>query len=244
MTENYYIIVEQPLSLSVPAIVSNKLIKNGPLAGCFRWYHEEKVKSFRFCSNNKTPLVLLQTQINLICRRTGERKYIFLTEPFFYLHIINQYEKNDCLFLDICAYRDPAMLDCMYIENLKSMQRIPEYAKMFRGRPIRFALPLLKENDDRWLQSEIKIEHCRAKARVLEGGEIFVEPERLCNLGCETPRINYERFFGKPYRYFYAISSDVDANNPGTVSGFSMRQISCALGVLHIIMFAPKIFLL
>ena len=24
-------------------------------------------------------------------------------------------------------------------------------------------------------------------------------------------------FKGKPYRYFYAISSDVDAENPGTV---------------------------
>lgn len=183
---------------------------------------------------------MFQTQINVICRKTGERKYVFLAEALFYLHIINQFEKNNCLFIDICAYRDPAMLDCMYIENLKSMQRIPEYAKMFRGRPIRFALPLLEENDERWLQSEIKIENCKAKAKILEGGEIFVEPERLCNLGCETPRINYERFFGRSYRYFYAISSDVDANNPGTVSGLSVIQLSWALGQMHIIMIVPE----
>lgn len=49
VTENYFIVVEQPLSLSVPAIVTNKLIRNEPLAGCFRWYHEEYVK---YCSTN------------------------------------------------------------------------------------------------------------------------------------------------------------------------------------------------
>lgn len=64
-------------------------------------------------------LTLFQTQINVICRKTGERKFIFHAEAFFYLHIINQYEKDGYIFLDVCAYRDPAMLDCMYIENLK-----------------------------------------------------------------------------------------------------------------------------
>lgn len=100
------------------------------------------------------------------------------------------------------------------------MQRIPEYAKMFRGRPVRFVLPLLEENDERWLQTGknlIGIDGCKAKARIFEPDGIFVTPERLCDLGCETPRIHYEEFLGKPYRFFYAISSDVDANNPGTV---------------------------
>lgn len=40
----------------------------------------------------------------------------------------------------------------------------------------------------------------------------------IVNMGCETPRINYEFYNGKPYNYFYAISSDVDADNPGMVS--------------------------
>ena len=29
-------------------------------------------------------------------------------------------------------------------------------------------------------------------------------------MGCETPTIYYERHNGKPYRFFYAITSDVD----------------------------------
>lgn len=75
------------------------------------------------------------------------------------------------------------------------MQRIPEYAKMFRGRPIRFNLPI----NETYCETNI------------------IRPSRLCNLGCETPRINYGKYLGQSYRYFYAISSDVDANNPGTV---------------------------
>jgi len=49
-----------------------------------------------------------------------------------------------------------------------------------------------------------------------ENDHLYVCPEKLCNLGCETPRIN-DLKIGKKYRFFYAISSDVDAENPGTV---------------------------
>lgn len=45
----------------------------------------------------------------------------------------------------------------------------------------------------------------------------LAEPETLVEIGCETPQINYDAYNGKPYTYFYAISSDVDSGNPGTV---------------------------
>lgn len=41
-TENYFVIVEQPLSVSVPAMVQNHLL-NEPLAASFRWYQDEQV---------------------------------------------------------------------------------------------------------------------------------------------------------------------------------------------------------
>ncbi|CAH0550459.1 unnamed protein product [Brassicogethes aeneus] len=199
ITKKYFLIVEQPLNLSVTALVATKL-KNDPIAGCLRWYQDEYV------------------QINVICRETGRLKNKFFAEPFFYLHIINQYETHDYLVLDICMYRDPAMLDCMYIETMKAMQQNPDYAKMFRGRPARFVLPLKPEPMDRHINSNlVNLEHSKAKAYYLPNGEIFLKPEKLCDLGCETPRIFYEVHLGKPYRYFYAISSDVDAENPGTI---------------------------
>lgn len=57
-------------------------------------------------------------------------------------------------------------------------------------------------------------------AHQLLNGKIFVKPELLCDVGCETPRINMDFHLGKEYRYFYAIACDMDLNNPGTVSVF------------------------
>lgn len=54
----------------------------------------------------------------------------------------------------------------------------------------------------------------------LPDGKILVKPELLCDVGCETPRINANFYLGREYRYFYAISCDMDLDNPGTVSSF------------------------
>lgn len=72
---------------------------------------------------------------------------------------------------------------------------------MFRSRPLRFVLPI---NVHSTCTGNSKTDHP------------YVYPEILCDLGCETPRIN-RYTIGKKYRFFYAISSDVDAENPGTV---------------------------
>ncbi|KAL1493902.1 hypothetical protein ABEB36_009584 [Hypothenemus hampei] len=199
ITENYYIIVEQPLSISLPSLVALKL-QNEPPAGAFRWYGDE------------------YTQINLISRESGKLYKTFQAQTFFYLHIINQYEDSKHIVIDICAYRDPSLLDCMYIETMKGLQTNPDYAKMFRGRPIRFVLPLNPQSQEIAGDSNlVTLQDTKASAKYLPNGEIYVKPEKLCDLGCETPRIHYERYMGKPYRYFYAINADVDATNPGTI---------------------------
>lgn len=126
ITDSYFIIVEQPLSISVPELIRSQ-IRSKPLVGNFKWFKDNS------------------TCIYLISRTTGELVRTFEADAFFYLHIINSYESGDFVVLDICCYRDPAMLDCMYIDALKSMQYNPDYAKMFRGKPLRFVLPLKSE---------------------------------------------------------------------------------------------------
>lgn len=77
---------------------------------------------------------------------------------------------------------------------------------MFRSRPLRFVLPVYSDSttsDD------------------ARNSYHYVYPQKLCDLGCETPRIN-DRKIGSKYRYFYAISSDVDAKNPGTVNNIKL----------------------
>lgn len=83
----------------------------------------------------------------------------------------------------------------------QNLNKNPDYAAMFRSRPLRFVLPV---NCDNPTNDDVK------------NDQLYVSPEKLCDLGCETPRIN-EFKIGKKYRFFYAISSDVDAENPGTV---------------------------
>lgn len=92
----------------------------------------------------------------------------------------------------------------------------PNYAKMFRSKPLRFVLPLFKAKTNHNL---IDIADAKAEAYTI-ADEVHVVPELLANVGCETPTINYAKYLGKFYRYFYAISSDVDGQYPGMVSVF------------------------
>lgn len=234
ITENYFVIVEQPMAVSVTALVKSQFM-NLPMSTALKWFEDK------------------ETHFYLISRDTGELMHTYKTESFFYLHIINQYEKEDQLVIDICCYKDPAMLNCMYIEAMKGMQQNPDYAKMFRGRPLRFVLPLLysskskispvrtpmspktissiflsfenaeKEGNDKdsnrsvTTENLVTLRNSKAEAYRMPDKSIFCKPELLCDLGCETPRVYYEEHLGLDYQYFYAISSDVDAENPGTL---------------------------
>ncbi|CAD6217193.1 GSCOCG00004716001-RA-CDS [Cotesia congregata] len=220
ITDNYFIIIEQPLAISFTKMVKCHLM-NQPLCTCLKWHDDQN------------------TLIHLISRTDGKLKRTFTAEKFFFFHTINQFETldKDYIVLDLCCYKDAKMLDCMYIESIKNMHKNPNYAELFRGRPLRFILPIGK--DEHSQDNLIKIEFVhqtlnsndnnnfnikdtkdmlsrKASAYKLPDGKIFVKPELICDLGCETPRFNY-KLLGKEYRYFYAISSDVDLDNPGTV---------------------------
>ncbi|XP_046387976.1 carotenoid isomerooxygenase-like isoform X2 [Ischnura elegans] len=209
VTENFFIIVEQPLSISVPETVLTTLL-NEAMASSFRWYQDKP------------------TLIHLMDRKTGKLYATYSSDSFFYLHVINSYEshadtnkqngeKYPHVIIDICCYQDPSMLDCMYVDALKGAQQNADYASMFHGRPQRFKLPLhnVKENASNKLEFS---ETHKADS------PIPVRPEQLCDLGCETPRINTERNLGKDYNYFYAISSDVNIDNPGTIIKVNVKS--------------------
>lgn len=92
ITKNYFILIEQPLSISVINSLKVKFLKH-PMASCFNWFANENTKFY------------------LLCRKTGALKYTFQAEAFFYLHVINAFEINDYVVIDICCYKDPGNLD-------------------------------------------------------------------------------------------------------------------------------------
>ncbi|XP_049868033.1 carotenoid isomerooxygenase-like [Pectinophora gossypiella] len=174
ITENYFVIVEQPLSISLGKFVCNQFTNN-PIVSCLNWNPE------------------YDTHITLINRKTGKEEKRYITETLFFVHIINCFEEEGYLNVDLCAYKDAKIIDGMYLEALENMQSNPNYADWFRSRAKRIQLPLLSPNLTR------------------------VAARQISDVGCEMPRINYSLCNGKAYRYFYAISSDVDSERPGSL---------------------------
>ncbi|XP_026812151.1 carotenoid isomerooxygenase isoform X3 [Rhopalosiphum maidis] len=191
ITEHYFVVVEQPLSISLSTAMINRF-KGNPISSALKWFQD------------------CPTLIYLISRSNGKMVKTFKSDAFFYLHIINQYEEDDNVVIDICCYRDPSMIDCMFVEALQNLNKNPDYAAMFRSRPLRFVLPVNRNPTDGDDTNE----------------QLYVCPEKLCDLGCETPRIN-DLKIGKNYRFFYAISSDVDAENPGTLIKVDTYNKTC-----------------
>lgn len=67
-------------------------------------------------------------------RVSGRRTHTFEADSFFFLHVINCFERPSLddedadrtaqaadgeVVVDICCYKDPAMISCMYIDALK-----------------------------------------------------------------------------------------------------------------------------
>lgn len=254
VTENYFVIVEQPMSVSLPEILKATVTKT-KISSCLKFY------------DNKP------TFIYLMDRKFGKLRHTFQSDAFFYLHIINQYEEDNHVVLDICCYKDASMIDCMYLDSMMNMQSNPQYAEMFRGKSLRFVLPLIANDTTvavprsmsfanistsvykrvRQIQKSesayddfseltpslskntielnnnmkeskiasgynlISLDSTEAEAYRMIDGSIHIKPELLCDIGCETPRINYDKYLGRKYRYFYSIGCDVDSDHPGVV---------------------------
>lgn len=123
VTENYFVIVEQPLSVSMLESLKMRTLKR-PLASTLKWFKDE-------C-----------TLVHVICRRSGKRKFTFKAAAFFFMHIINAYETDEHIVVDICCYRDPSVIDCLYIDAIENVQQIVNYSEMLNCFPLRFVLPL------------------------------------------------------------------------------------------------------
>ncbi|KPJ14365.1 Beta,beta-carotene 9',10'-oxygenase [Papilio machaon] len=174
ITENYFVLIEQPMTISLRTVLWNVFLDK-PFASALQWYPK------------------LETNIVLISRETGEEVRRYITETLFYFHVINAFEHDQSLVLDLCTYKDAKILNGMYIKAMQSIQSNADCAEWFRARAKRLEMPL------------------EAPAMT------FVEAKLLADIGCETPRIHYDMYNGRSYRYFYAISSDIDNIKPGAV---------------------------
>ncbi|XP_045768132.1 carotenoid isomerooxygenase-like [Maniola jurtina] len=170
ITENYFVIIEQPLCVSLVNMMRRYII-SGPFSTTLVSYPE------------------YETKVILIHRETGETTQ-YTTDTLYFMHIINSFEQDGKVMLDLCSYKDGKVLDAMHLDAIKSMQSNPDYGQWVQSRPKRIIIPL-----DAPPMSK-------------------VEAKLLADIGIEAPRINYE-FNGRPYKYCYGIGSDVDTGYSG-----------------------------
>nr|XP_053636980.1 uncharacterized protein LOC128692030 [Cherax quadricarinatus] len=198
ITDNYWVLIEQPLVVSVSKIL-RVLIKHDALIDALQWWEKE-------------------TKIHVVSRETGTvTNTQYVTETFFFLHTINAYEDSDHIVLDIASYKNAEMLQCMFVEALKNAAYDPTFAQMFRGRPKRWVLPLHPNKNAEPNANLISLPNTSCHARWAKKNLVYVTPELIVDIGCEVPRIHYDEHNGRHYRYFYAICSDVDHRSPGTL---------------------------
>ena len=132
---------------------------------------------------------------------------------------INAYEKDNHIVIDISCYRNCSMLYLMSVEKLSTAQSNKEYSKKFQGRPHRFVIPTSFDSLPEFTpnigrKNLVTLSSSTltfgAVAQMISEYKIHLTPGKICNVGCETPTINYDEYNGKAYRYFYGICADVD----------------------------------
>ncbi|VVC89982.1 unnamed protein product, partial [Leptidea sinapis] len=121
ISENYFILIEQPMSLSISKYIMCQMKDEGA-ASALNWYPE------------------YETHIVLVNRNNGRVKR-YRTETVFFLHTINCFEENGNVVVDLCTYSNAKILDVMYVDAIKKNYSDIDYIKWCSTRPKRYVIP-------------------------------------------------------------------------------------------------------
>ncbi|XP_078699399.1 carotenoid-cleaving dioxygenase, mitochondrial-like [Branchiostoma floridae x Branchiostoma belcheri] len=184
MTQNYFVFIEQPLYMNIPKILLARIQDVG-VTECFDWHTE------------------IPCRFVVVRREDGEivsTKY--LADSFFSFHHINTYEEDGHLVLDLCCFEDARIVKLLYLSHL----RRPDDEKSFpEPQCRRYCLPLHLGKDEEVNNNVVRLSYTTATARLQPDGSLHCQPEHMSSMerGFEFPTINYTKYNGKPYRYFY-----------------------------------------
>lgn len=141
ITKNYIIFIELPLLVNGFKLATCTP-KGRPLKDCFEWHPNEKVEevlNWIFFSENFLPK---QSKFYVICKFTGKIVQKYYSAAFFYFHIINCYEEDNHIIVDLMAYENADILEKWDLNLMR--QNI--YYEDNQSVPKRFILPLSIKN--------------------------------------------------------------------------------------------------
>lgn len=193
MTENYIIFVEQPLKMKLWKIITSK-IRGKAFADGMSWEPQHN------------------TRFHVVDKHTGQPlPGVYYSAPFITFHQINAFEDQGCIVIDLCCQDDGGSLDIYQLQNLrKAGEGLDQvYKSKAMSFPRRFVLPLDVGVDAPEGENLSPLSYSSASAVKQGDGEIWCSPENLHHEdleeegGIEFPQINYGRFNGKKYSFFY-----------------------------------------
>ncbi|KAK7493748.1 hypothetical protein BaRGS_00015077 [Batillaria attramentaria] len=185
MAENYFVILDQPITLNVLKVVTTSWRRQG-FASNFAKFPEEKLVFHVVRRSDNQPLTVQ-----------------FQTDPTFCFHFINCYEEEEHLVVDLCGYDDINIIDDLYLKNMLDK----DYAvKVPPGTFRRYVLPInVTEGGPE--DNLVMLPGTTATAYMTSPGIIHCTPDYITEdkVRFELPRINYEMCNGKKYRYAYGV---------------------------------------
>ncbi|XP_074646503.1 carotenoid-cleaving dioxygenase, mitochondrial-like [Tubulanus polymorphus] len=186
MSENYYVLTEQPLAFNVMKAATRKLF-NLPSSSLLRWHRNT------------------YTRFRVIDRRTGAEidSVRYVTDKLFAFHHVNVYEEDDHLVVDLCGYDEGNIF-----LNLEMERKRVDMGTCTRPKARRYVLPLKMVENGKNL---VSLPNSKATA-IREGSDIILTYELLTDeeTFLEFPVINYKLCSGRKYRYLYGLALGED----------------------------------
>lgn len=218
MTENYAVLIEQPLAVSLSELLSD-IVSNAPFIDGLKWHNE--------------PVL-----IHLIDRKTWKHvKTRYVTDPFFFMHVANAYEEGEHIIMDIPTYKDASILHNMFISTLREQRgkNSPEFVATFKSELHRLVVPVNTKGKEKLITLEGT--SCTAN---WSGQEIRLTSEKLTEYPIENPCVNPSKI-GSKHKYVWAMGPSPDGGDSGFVmkldvtsgeySKFSEDHVYCAAPV-------------
>lgn len=189
LTENYVVLLEQPLTIDVKAMVANT-IREKPFIGGMEWMDNKLVK------------------IHLVSRETGkEVKLKVKCEAFHFMHIINCYERENHIVIDVNGYQKPDLLYALHVKNLR--EKASTLGNELEGGTVkRIVIPMEVTEKAAPELNLVMLAGTKAKAHRQKDGSLLLTPDNVTSFAYEIPSIN-PQYAGKRYRYFYGTVGDM-----------------------------------
>lgn len=194
LTDNYVILIEQPLAVSLSELLSD-IVTNAPFISGLKWHNE--------------PVL-----IHVIDKKTWKLvKTRYVTEAFFFMHVANAYEDGEHIVLDIPTYKDSTLLHHLYIKTLREQRgkNTEEFLSSFRSTLHRLVVPLNAKGKETLITLQGTL--CTA---AWSGQEVTLKSEKLCEVPFENPCIN-PKYGGSKYNFLWAMGPDPEGSDKGFV---------------------------